>query len=150
MDDVTQKRLAKLKKIRNRKDLKLKKSGYLKDTFTTFGGDERELRLRYYQIQGVLHLLAVSRFVLGDGTGLGKTLQSIAALCYTWDRNPNVKALVLTNKSAVPQWVGEFSKFTSGVNAILCRGTPKQRQKAYDEFNASKGPTVLVLSLIHI
>ena len=144
-DEVTQKRLAKLKKIRTRNDLKLKPSKYLKDTFTTFGGDERELRLRYYQIQGVLHLLAVSRFVLGDGTGLGKTLQSIAALCYTWDRDPDMKVLVLTNKSAVPQWVSEFDKFTTGVKPILCRGTPKRRQKAYDEFEASKGPTVLVM-----
>lgn len=144
-DDVRQKRLAKLKKIRSRTDLKLKKSKYLKDTFTTFGGDERELRLRYYQIQGVLHLLAVSRFILGDGTGLGKTLQSIAALCYTWDRDPDMKVLVLTNKSAVPQWVSEFSKFTTGVNAILCRGTPTKRKKAYKEFRDSKGPTVLVM-----
>jgi len=145
MDAVKEQRLAKLKKIRSRKDLKLKKSKYLKDTFTTFGGEERELHLRYYQIQGVLHLLAVSRFVLGDGTGLGKTLQSIAALCYTWDKKPDMKVLVLTNKSAVPQWVGEFSKFTVGVDAIMCRGTPKKRQKAYDEFNATNGPTVLVM-----
>lgn len=86
-----------------------------------------------------------SHCFVGNGLVNHNTLQSIAALCYTWDRNPDVKALVLTNKSAVPQWVGEFSKFTAGVNAILCRGTPKQRQKAYDEFNASKGPTVLVM-----
>ena len=145
MDVEFEKRVEKLRKIRQRKDLKLRKSTYLKETFTTFGGDERELKLRYYQVQGILHLITVKRFILGDGTGLGKTLQSIAALCYLWDRNPDMKVLVLTNKSAVPQWVAEFDKFTTGINAIICKGTPKQRKKAYDAFNASTGPTVLVM-----
>ena len=95
MDDF-EKRVEKLKKIRQRKDLKLRKTKYLKDTFLTFGGDERELKLRYYQVQGVLHLISVKRFILGDGTGLGKTLQSIAALCYLWEKNPDMKVLVLT------------------------------------------------------
>lgn len=145
MDVEFEKRVAKLKKIRQRKDLKLRKLKHLKDTFLTFGGDERELKLRYYQVQGVLHLISVKRFILGDGTGLGKTLQSIAALCYLWEKNPDMKVLVLTNKSAVPQWVAEFEKFTVGIKSIICKGTPKQRQKAYDAFNASTGPTVLVM-----
>jgi len=138
-------RVEKLRQIRLRKDLKLRKSKYLNETFLDYGGDPHPLSLRYYQVQGVLHLLTVSRFILGDGTGLGKTLQAIAALCYIWDKNPDVKVLVLTNKSAVPQWIGEFEKFSTGVRTIMCKGTPAQRQKAYNAFDASTGPTVLVM-----
>ena len=43
MSDEFDERVEKLRKIRKRKDLKLRKSKYLKDTFTTFGGEEREL-----------------------------------------------------------------------------------------------------------
>jgi intein/homing endonuclease len=63
---------AKLLEIRKRTDLKLKRPKYLKETFIDFAGRERPLALRYYQVQGVLHLVAMRRFLLGDDTGLGK------------------------------------------------------------------------------
>ena len=135
----------KLKALRTRTDLKLRPCKYLKQTFTGFDGQEKPLSLRYYQVQGVLHLMAVKRFLLGDDTGLGKTLQSIAALCYLWEKNPDQKAIVLTNKSAVPQWAAEFDKFTAGVNVITCKGTPAKRRKARDLYEASTGPTVIVM-----
>lgn len=135
----------KLKSLRTRTDLKLRPTKYLKKTFRGFDGEEKPLALRYYQVQGVLHLMAVKRFLLGDDTGLGKTLQSIAALCYLWEKNPEQKAIVLTNKSAVPQWAGEFDKFTEGVNVIMCKGTPAQRRKAREAYETSTGPTVLVM-----
>jgi len=134
-----------LKGLRERTDLSLRSTSHLKDTFTGFDGQEHPLKLRYYQIQGLLHLVAMKRFLLGDDTGLGKTLQAIAALCYLWEKNPNQKAIVLTNKSAVEQWAGEFDKFTTGVKAIICKGTPAQRKKAYDLFEATLGPTVLIM-----
>ena len=135
----------KLKALRSRTDLKLRPCKHLKQTFTGFDGKEKPLTLRYYQVQGVLHLMAVKRFLLGDDTGLGKTLQSIAALCYLWEKNPDQKAIVLTNKSAVPQWAAEFGKFTTGVTVITCKGTPTQRRKARDIYEAATGPTVLVM-----
>ena len=135
----------KLKKLRSRTDLTLRPCKHLKTTFTGFDGKEHPLTLRYYQVQGVLHLMAVKRFLLGDDTGLGKTLQSIAALCYIWEKNADQKVIVLTNKSAVPQWASEFDKFTTGVRTIVCKGTPAQRRKARDAYEASTGPTVLVM-----
>ncbi len=133
-----------LKKIRNSTDLSLRPTKHLKTTFTGFDGQEHELRVRYYQVQGILHLVVMRRFVLGDDTGLGKTLQAIAALCYVWEAEPDAKAMVFTTKSATKQWAKEFAKFTTGVRVIICAGTPKKRQKARDAFLASTGPTVMI------
>jgi SNF2 family DNA or RNA helicase len=136
-----------LKQIRERTDLSLKPTPLLKQTFTDFDGTERELRIRYYQVQGILHLVAMNRFLLGDDTGLGKTITSIAALCYAWAREPDTKVIILTNKSVVGQWALEFEKFcTPGeINVITCTGTPSKRQKIYKEFEHATGPTVLIM-----
>ena len=82
MGDKDTKVIKKLKAIRERQDLSLKKTKHLKETFTGFDGTEIPLQLRYYQVQGVLHLACMKRFLLGDDCGLGKTLQSIAAMCF--------------------------------------------------------------------
>ena len=75
-----------------------------------------ETRLRYYQVVGALHMMLLERMVLGDATGLGKTITSISA--YTWllGNNPSLKLLVLTPKSATYQWKEEFEKFTTGIS----------------------------------
>lgn len=135
----------KLKKIRERTDLEARPSPLLRESFVALDGSSRPLKLRYYQVQGVMHLLAMKRFLLGDDTGLGKTLQSIAALCYLWERSPDQKAVILTSKSSVGQWAGEFNKFTKGVTPFMCRGTPAQRRKVRDAFWAATGPTVMVM-----
>lgn len=62
---------AKLKMIREKKDLAARPTPNLRSTFTALDGTERPLKLRYYQVQGVMHLLAMKRFLLGDDTGLG-------------------------------------------------------------------------------
>jgi len=136
---------AKLKKIRERTDLKLKPTTHLKQTFTGFDGVERDLSIRYYQVQGILHLIFMKRFLLGDDTGLGKTLQAIAALCYIWEKDPSRKAIVLTTKSATPQWAKEFGKFTRGVRVIVAAGTRKQREAAYAAWRKSSKPTVMIM-----
>ena len=135
----------KLKKIRERKDLEARPAKFMRSTFTGFDGVERPLSLRYYQVQGVMHLLAMKRFLLGDDTGLGKTLQSISALAYLWERTPDLKVLILTSKSSVEQWAGEFRKFTTGVTPFVCRGSPVARKKVREKFWDATGPTVLVM-----
>lgn len=136
-----------LKKIRKRTDLSLKPTPLLKQTFTGFDGEEKPFKLRYYQVQGVLHLVAMKRFLLGDDTGLGKTLMTIASMCFVWEKNPETKAIILTNKSVVGQWALEFEKFCvpDSINVITCVGTPAKREKIYKEFEASTGPTVLIM-----
>jgi len=135
----------KLQDIRKREDLSLRATKHLKTTFTDFAGREQPLRIRYYQVQGILHLFMMKRFVLGDDTGLGKTLETIAALCWVWEKEPDRKVIVLTTKSATPQWVKEFSKFTSGVRVFMCQGTKAYREKARAAFERSTGPTVMVM-----
>lgn len=136
---------ARLKKLREEKNLKIRPTPHLKTTFTDFSGQERPLVIRYYQVQGILHLCAMRRFLLGDDTGLGKSLMAIAALCYIWEKEPDGKVVVLTTKSSVEQWSSEFSKFTTGVKVVVCKGTPTQREAARKLYKDSKGPTVLVM-----
>jgi SNF2 family DNA or RNA helicase len=91
--------------LRQSKTASFKGNKYLKET----------TKLRYYQVIGSLHMMMLERMVLGDGTGLGKTIQSIAA--YTWllDSDPTLKMLIVTPKSAMHQWAEEFDKFTQGI-----------------------------------
>lgn len=145
MDPQLATRLEKLHKIRQRKDLKLPKTRHLKETYIDFSGQERPLAVRYYQVQGVLHLLLMRRFLLGDDCGLGKSLQAIATLCVLWESEPDRKTIVLTTKSATRQWADEFTKFTRGVKVFVSQGTPDQRRKARQMFMASTGATVLIM-----
>ena len=71
--------------------------------------------LRTYQVVGCIHLISLSRMVLGDGTGLGKTVSGIAAYAYLLQKDPTLKLLVVTPKSAMDQWAEEFEKFSSGI-----------------------------------
>lgn len=61
-----------LKEVRASKTVALKPSSFLKDQIVGFDGDLQPFKLRYYQVQGVFHMLMLKRMVLGDGTGLGK------------------------------------------------------------------------------
>lgn len=72
--------------------------------------------LRYYQVIGALHFLCLSRMILGDAVGLGKTVQMIAAFAYMLVKTPGIKLLVVTTKSAMLQWGKEFEKFTTGIS----------------------------------
>lgn len=145
MDERTKATYEKLKEVRSRSDLKVKPSKYLKATFTGFDGVELPLSLRDYQIKGVLHLASMPRFLLGDDTGLGKTLQSISALAYLWNSNPMTKAVVLTTKSAIDQWRDEFVKFTLGVQTFTVSGSKAEREAQYYAFQAATGPSVLIM-----
>ena len=99
-----------LKKVRASKTVKLKPSPHLRETFIDLEGNEKPFKLRYYQVQGAYHLLVLKRMILGDDTGLGKTIEAIAAMCHMFDRDPNIKIMVVTPKSTVPQWAGEIER----------------------------------------
>lgn len=146
MDEKLEKAYTKLKAVRARTDLKIRTPKHLRSTFTHADGSERPFNLRYYQVQGVLHLIVMSRFVLGDDTGLGKTAQAITALCFLWDKDPEQKAIILTDKSAVLQWKAEFEKFTEGVTVIPYVGGPSKREEIRERYEESEGPTVLVMN----
>ncbi len=62
----------KLKEIRKSKTCSLRATPMLRQECLGLAGKMEPFKLRYYQVQGVLHLLMMKRMVLGDGTGLGK------------------------------------------------------------------------------
>jgi len=78
-----------------------------------------EIRLREYQKQVVHHLVRMPRFVCGEGVGLGKTYDCIAAVAYLKERHPDVKVIVLAGKSLTFQWQTEFQKFSTLESRLL-------------------------------
>lgn len=144
MSEAEQRVYAKLKEYRSKTDITIRPTPLLRQVFTDYSGTKRDLKLRYYQVQMILHLLAMRRFVVGDDTGTGKTLMVIAACCYVWEKEPNVKVLVLTKKSAVTQWRDEILRFTQGVQVFVVKGSKSERQQVYADYQAATGPTVLI------
>ena len=134
-----------LKKVRASKDIALKPIEMLRKEIIGLDGLAQPLRLRYYQVQAIYHLLAMKRLVLGDATGSGKTLVLVASLCYTWEREPNNKAIVVCPKSALRQWASEIEKFTTGITVYLVEGTFNERKQTYLEFALHEGPTKAVM-----
>jgi len=129
-----------LKKYRESKTLSLKPTPLLR-TEISRNGVMVPFTLRYYQSIGIFHLLAMKRLILGDGTGLGKTIQVLAALAYLWPKEPDNKVIVVTPKSALWQWADEIKRFTTGIRPIVAAGKLEDRQRAYDDFrNAPTGP----------
>lgn len=136
----------KLKRVRESKTVSMRPTFMLRQEIVGFDGNPQPFSMRYYQVQGVFHLLAMNRMILGDGTGLGKTLQAIGAMCYLWERNPEMKVLVVCPKSAIRQWAAEVDKFATGIKVSVASGSPKARTTAYNEWAASKTPALLVVN----
>ncbi len=138
---------AKLKEIRASKTCSLRPTPMLRTEVVGPTGKSESFRLRYYQVQGVLHLLMMKRMVLGDGTGLGKTVEVIAFLCYLWERHSN-KCLVVCPKTVIRQWDAEIKRFATGIKTFLATGGPRERHETYLEWAVHEGPekAVLVLS----
>ena len=125
-----------LLKLRKRVDLTLKSNKFIRDS----------VRFRYYQTIGVVHLIKMSRMILGDGTGLGKTLEMIGAYAYLLASNPNLKMLIVAPKSATSQWVDEFYKFTEGIDVRRLENFGKaSRAKQYEDFWTDPTRNVLVI-----
>lgn len=135
-----------LKKVRASTTVEIKPTPMMKTEIRGFDGSIEPLRVRYYQVQGIYHLLIMKRMILGDGTGLGKTLQAIGALCYIWEKDPNVKVMVICPKSSIGQWASEIDKFSIGVKTFQAGGTLDKRKEAYQGWANHVGPAVLILN----
>lgn len=122
----------KLLDIRKSKTLKLNPNIYLNP----------EIKLRYYQIQGIVHIFAIKRFVLGDDTGLGKSGQIIVSYATILAKEPLQKLLVIAPSSALYQWAGEFEKFTTGIKTQIVESVDLKvidetgKQKTLKSFNS--------------
>jgi len=136
--------LEKLHAVREKSDLDLPRPPNLSETYVKRDGTVAPLVLRNYQQQMVVHLLAMTRFVVGDDTGLGKTIETIAALCYLWKNEPNLKVVVLTKKSSIDQWRKEFENFTRGVTVLNADVEAQKRKELHEQWETGTGPVVLV------
>jgi superfamily II DNA or RNA helicase len=141
----------KLKKVRASKTVTLKPSKFMRSRYTSYDGTENDFKLRYYQVQGAYHLLVMKRMILGDDTGLGKTIEAISAFAHMLERDPKAKVVIVTPKSTVRQWATEIKRFTTNIRPIVIETvaaakndgvTPLEQRKAlYREWaNAPTGP----------
>jgi SNF2 family DNA or RNA helicase len=105
MSDHVDKTYKALLDLRKRKDLKLNPNPYLKT----------EYQLRYYQIIGMLHMYMVKRHILGDDTGLGKTLMTLACYATIKNKDTNSKLVIICPSSVMYQWASEINKFCNGI-----------------------------------
>ena len=138
-----------IRQIRTKQDLKLRPSPYLRDKYVDEYGDERPVALRNYQAQGVMNMLQMERMLLGDDTGLGKTLEVLSTIGYVWMKEPEYVPIIITTKSALFQWEGETKRFMQGMEAVTVHGLPFERHAIYEEFFLRHDPEkkrLLILS----
>lgn len=72
--------------------------------------------------------------VLGDSAGLGKTLQSISGYAFHLQKDPSLKLLIITPKSAAYQWKEEFEKFSKDISVHILTnkyGKIKDKKEEY-------------------
>lgn len=139
-----------LKEIRKSKTVSLKPCSRLCRQILGFDGKPQEFKLRYYQVIGVFHMMMMKRLVLGDATGLGKTIETVSALAYLWDIEPDNKVMVFAPKSAIYQWRSEIQRFTTGVEVFVSETKAKDalehRKGVYKAWKDHKGPAILILN----
>jgi len=78
----------------------------------------------HYQRRMILMKLIRPRMINGDDVGLGKTIESVIAFSYMKAARPETRALVMTEKGALRQWVKAVKWLTPGLKArIITAGT---------------------------
>lgn len=95
-----------IRALRNAKDPRFKPCPYVKES----------VKVRNYQTIGIGNFILLKRLLLGDGAGLGKTLQVLAAYAKLKERDPDLKMLVVTLKSTARQWAKEVDKFLNNIS----------------------------------
>ena len=91
--------------------------------------------LKPYQVDAVAKMVAQKKILVAYEMGLGKTPMTIAAIEQLRDKEEISKpVLVICLASLKYQWQKEIGKFSDST-ALVIDGTPKQRQKQYDQIN---------------
>lgn len=84
---------------------------------------------------------------VANGLMSHNTIQVLGAFCYTWDRDPQMKVIVVCPKSAIRQWGAEVEKFTVGVKTFVATGTVAQRKATYAAWEAeTESRAILVMN----
>jgi SNF2 family DNA or RNA helicase len=98
----------------------------------------RAMRNRPYQIAGASAILAARNFILGDDPGLGKTLQTLAALVES-----DSKAILVGCRRTATRtvWERETMRWAPGIATFVAQGSHAEREAVMAEFEAF--PTTL-------
>lgn len=126
--------LNRLRELRSLVNPTIKPSAYLKQEFLDNYGNSHPIKIRDYQVIGVMNMLQSPKMILADDTGLGKTLQVLNTIGYVWLKEPEYLPIVITTKSALFQWEAECRKFMQNMEPLTVSGEPHERNKKYVEF----------------
>ncbi|MDE0395214.1 MAG: DEAD/DEAH box helicase [Gammaproteobacteria bacterium] len=85
------------------------------------------LPLYPFQRRGVARLLRSRRLLFADDMGLGKTIQTIAAIRLLLASGRIRNALVVAPATLIPNWLGEFKKWTPEI--VVTRGGPARQDR---------------------
>jgi len=86
---------------------------------------------RPFQINGAGFLLTGGRVILGDDPGLGKTLETLAALIEA----KSTTILVGCRRTATRTvWERETLRWAPGIETFVCQGSRKEREAIFQEF----------------
>lgn len=97
-----------------------------------------------FQKKGIVQMIKSPVMVLGDATGLGKTIQVLGAYTYLKSQHPDTRLLFLTDKSTVKQVEKEVHKFMHSLNTLVCYEEEKVRRfEIYEEF-LTKGDILIM------
>jgi hypothetical protein len=102
---------------------------------------ESKFELYKEQKDGIAFLYGRSHAILGDATGVGKTLQMIAAAeLKMQDIGSNSKTLIITLKAVQNQWVEEIKNVVGENDSISTDGVSPKRWTVlyYDNFSSGK------------
>ena len=89
--------------------------------------------LREYQISGYNWLRFLEEFhlngVLADDMGLGKTVQTICLLLSFFERNFDLKGIIICPKSLLKNWKKEIERFAPLLKSEIYHGTKNERSE---------------------
>lgn len=92
----------------------------------------KAMRNRPYQLAGAGFLLASRAAILADDPGLGKTLQTLAAIIESDAKT----ILVACRRSATRTvWERETMRWAPGIATFVAQGSPAEREEAFGEFS---------------
>lgn len=84
-----------------------------------------------FQREGVLALLARRALLLADSMGLGKTIQTIAALRILFHRQEIKSALIVCPAGLVTQWRRELARWAPELTVVPVSGDPFERGRRW-------------------
>lgn len=85
---------------------------------------------------GIAHLTLRPRFLLGDPVGCGKTAEALVSFAFLKEKDPSLRLLVITDKSALYQWRAAVNKFLVGIKASVVGYDEKKRSAGRDARHA--------------